>query len=97
MRLIEPLLKVGNDQPDCIAKYVSTLRNSTVLCGKPTAYLFWCIDDSTHEVVGTPRTCRNLRKCGVCEERGSGHDKIIMATCANGLTARSSFRETDAT
>ncbi|EEA89483.1 ATP-binding protein [Collinsella stercoris] len=28
-----------------------------------------------------------MRKCGVCEERGSGYDKIVMATCENELIA----------
>ena len=28
-----------------------------------------------------------MRKCGICEERGSGYDKVIEATCANGLIA----------
>ena len=32
--------KVGNDQPERIAKYISALSNSAALCGKPTAYLF---------------------------------------------------------
>ena len=28
-----------------------------------------------------------MRKCGICEERGSGYDRAIEATCANGLIA----------
>lgn len=54
--------KVGNDQPERIAKYISALSNSAALCGKPTAYLFWGIDDSTHEIVGAPFSYRSLRK-----------------------------------
>jgi predicted HTH transcriptional regulator len=28
-----------------------------------------------------------MHKCGICEERGSGYDKVIDATCNNGLVA----------
>jgi predicted HTH transcriptional regulator len=28
-----------------------------------------------------------LHKCGICEERGSGYDKIVGATCRAGLLA----------
>ena len=28
-----------------------------------------------------------MRKCGICEERGSGYDKVIAATCDNQLIA----------
>ncbi len=28
-----------------------------------------------------------LHKCGICEERGSGYDKIVGATCAEGMLA----------
>lgn len=54
--------KVGNNQPERIATYVSALSNSAALCGKPTAYLLWGIDDSTHAVVGAPFSYRSLRK-----------------------------------
>lgn len=56
--------KVGNDQPERIARYVSALSNSAALCGKPTAYLLWGVDDSTHEIVGAPFSYRGLRKGG---------------------------------
>ena len=28
-----------------------------------------------------------MRKCGICEERGSGYDKIVTATSSSGLLA----------
>ena len=28
-----------------------------------------------------------MRKCGICEERGSGFDKVVEATCENELVA----------
>ena len=28
-----------------------------------------------------------MRKCGICEERGSGYDKIVTATSSGGLPA----------
>ena len=28
-----------------------------------------------------------MRKCGICEERGSGYDKIVTATSSSGLPA----------
>lgn len=53
--------KRGNDAPREIGEYISALSNSAALLGKPSAYLLWGIDDTTHEIVGTtfaPRTAK---------------------------------------
>lgn len=45
--------KVNNYKPDDIGEYVSALSNSAALCGEPTAFLVWGIENETHKVVGT--------------------------------------------
>ena len=45
--------KHQNDTPDEIGEYLSALANSAALTGKITAYMFWGIDDITHEIIGT--------------------------------------------
>ena len=48
---------------------------------------------NVERIVDTVPVSRNealagfMRKCGICEERSSCYDKIIAATCANGLVA----------
>ena len=48
---------------------------------------------SVERLVDTVPVSRNenlagfMHKCGICEERGSGYDKVIAATCDNGLVA----------
>lgn len=48
---------------------------------------------SVERIVDTVPVSRNenlagfMRKCGICEERGSGYDKVIAATCDNQLVA----------
>ena len=39
--------------PQEIGEYISALANAAALCGKPSAYLVWGIEDSTHAIVGT--------------------------------------------
>lgn len=34
-------------EPREIGEYISTLANAAALCGKPSAYLVWGIEDST--------------------------------------------------
>lgn len=38
---------------DDIGKYISALSNVATLCVVPFAYMFWGVNDKTHEVVGT--------------------------------------------
>jgi len=45
--------KHENDTPDEIGEYLSALANSAALTGKITAYMFWGIDDITHDIIGT--------------------------------------------
>jgi predicted HTH transcriptional regulator len=45
--------KHQNDEPDEIGEYLSALANSAALTGKITAYMFWGIDDTTHDIIGT--------------------------------------------
>lgn len=48
---------------------------------------------SVERIVDTVPVSRNeelagfMHKCGICEERGSGYDKVIAATCGNQLVA----------
>ena len=39
--------------PQTIGEYISALANAACLKYKPKAYLFYGIEDGTHEVVGT--------------------------------------------
>ena len=45
--------KHQNDTPEEIGEYLSALANSAALTGKITAYMFWGIDDITHDIIGT--------------------------------------------
>ena len=45
--------KHQNGEPDEIGEYLSALANSAALTGKITAYMFWGIDDVTHDIIGT--------------------------------------------
>ncbi|MBU0465194.1 MAG: ATP-binding protein, partial [Proteobacteria bacterium] len=45
--------KHQNDTPNEIGEYLSALANSAALTGKITAYMFWGIDDITHDIIGT--------------------------------------------
>lgn len=39
--------------PDALGEYISSMSNSATIDGKKEGYFVWCIDDKTHEIVGT--------------------------------------------
>ena len=45
--------KENNDAPYVIGEYLSALSNAAALHEQETAYLFYGINDETHEIVGT--------------------------------------------
>lgn len=45
--------KVNNFKPEDIGEYISALSNSAALCGEPTAFLVWGIENETYKLVGT--------------------------------------------
>jgi predicted HTH transcriptional regulator len=45
--------KKDNSTPELLGEYLSALSNSATLHNQQTAYLFWGIDDKSHEVIGT--------------------------------------------
>ena len=45
--------KVNNYKPEDIGEYISALSNSAALCGEPTAFMVWGIENETHKLVGT--------------------------------------------
>ncbi len=45
--------KHNKADPEEVGEYISALSNSSVLCGKNSAYLVWGIDDDSHNVIGT--------------------------------------------
>lgn len=45
--------KLNKDDPEMIGQRLSALSNAAALEQKPTAYLLWGIDDTTHEIRGT--------------------------------------------
>lgn len=45
--------KVNVFDPDSTGQYVSGLANSAMLDGQKHAYMFWGIEDQTHQIVGT--------------------------------------------
>lgn len=45
--------KRNNTDPQTIGENVSAVSNGAALHEKPTGYLVWGIDDSTHQIVGT--------------------------------------------
>lgn len=45
--------KHNKADPAEIGEYISALANSAFLCGKPSGYLLWGVDDGNREVVGT--------------------------------------------
>jgi ATP-dependent DNA helicase RecG len=57
-------LKRDNADPREIGEYVSALANSAALADKPSAYLVWGVDDTTHDLVGTTFSPRDARVGG---------------------------------
>ena len=53
--------KRGNDEPREIGEYISALSNSAALLGKPSAYIVWGVEDSSHEIVGTTFNARTAK------------------------------------
>ena len=45
--------KKNNSAPQRIGEYISALANGAALASKPSAYVVWGVEDSSHEVVGT--------------------------------------------
>lgn len=54
--------KVNNRDPDRIAKYISGLSNAATLYDRPSAYIVWGIEDSTHNIIGTDFEYRKAKK-----------------------------------
>ena len=81
-------LKVNNTDPMMIGKTVSALSNSALLFNQNFAYCIWGVEDKTLNIVGTkfdPRQHKQgnqnfakfMRRIGICEEAGTGIDKVI--------------------
>jgi predicted HTH transcriptional regulator len=80
--------KGSNADPREIGEYISALANAAAIDGKAFAYLVWGIEDETHRVIGTsfsPSAAKKgnealaslMRRFRICEERGSGIDKVV--------------------
>lgn len=54
--------KHNNFDPKMIGQDISALANSATLCEKSCAYMLWGIDDKTHEIIGTDKDLRTLKK-----------------------------------
>ena len=54
--------KKSNENPQEIGEYISALSNSAALDEKTYAYMVWGIDDTTHEIVGTPFNPERTKK-----------------------------------
>ncbi len=67
--------KVGNKDPDRIAKYVSAVSNSATLQSRPCGYLVWGIENDSHQIVGTSFRYRRTRKGN--EELEAWLDRMI--------------------
>jgi len=90
--------KHNNSNKEDIGTYISCLSNSATLVGKSFAYVVWGIDDASHDILGTSfnpfsqkigneKLASLLRQLWICEERGSGIDKVVLAIEANQLPA----------
>lgn len=55
-------LKVNNEDPAQIGKYISALGNSAALWEKNYAYVLWGVDNSSHAIVGTNFDYRQAKK-----------------------------------
>ncbi len=47
-------IKLGNDDPDEIGKYISALANSACTENREYGYMIWGVEDGTHILKGTP-------------------------------------------
>ncbi len=54
--------KHNNYEPYMIAEDISALANSAALHDKSIGYMLWGIDDNTHEIIGTDKSLKNLKK-----------------------------------
>lgn len=54
--------KHNNYEPQMIGRDISALANSATLSEKSCAYMLWGIDDETHEIIGTDKDLRTLKK-----------------------------------
>lgn len=54
--------KHNNYDPNMIGKDISALANSAAIEDKDCAYMFWGIDDKSHEIVGTNNNLQTLKK-----------------------------------
>lgn len=54
--------KHNNYEPQMIGRDISALANSATLNEKSCAYMLWGINDETHEIVGTDKDLRTLKK-----------------------------------
>ena len=54
--------KHNNYEPQMIGRDISALANSATLSEKSCAYMLWGINDETHEIVGTDKDLRTLKK-----------------------------------
>lgn len=45
--------KHNNYDPQRIGEYISSSANSAALCERPSAYVLWGIEDSSHNIIGT--------------------------------------------
>lgn len=54
--------KHNNYEPQMIGRDISALANSATLNEKSCAYMLWGINDETHEIAGTDKDLRTLKK-----------------------------------
>ena len=54
--------KHNNYDPAMIGADICALANSAALLGRTCSYMWWGIDDATHDVVGTKYNLQNLTK-----------------------------------
>lgn len=54
--------KANNKNPQTIGEYISALANSAALCQKPSAYMLWGIDDSSHTIIGSDFAPQKAKK-----------------------------------
>lgn len=54
--------KHNNYEPQMIGRDISALANSATLNEKSCAYMLWGINDETHDIVGTDKDLRTLKK-----------------------------------
>jgi predicted HTH transcriptional regulator len=54
--------KSNYHEPQMIGEYISAMSNSAALCGKPTGYLIWGINNESHKIEGTNFKYRKSKK-----------------------------------